>query len=195
MANPFKPRGGLILIPLPARRNLEPVEFAAPLGGRVRFGTWLAFAIMGAVIVVDVVLVISHHMPWHQTWMMPLAPVAGLGVVTAVFLFSQVRGYRLVEQELLVMRRGRVNRFPLDGLRSVAVDPEAMKFSLKILGNDGLGAIVGRYRNLRLGGYRALVTDRGRAVVLRWSDRCLVVSPEHPAEFAEAVRVRVGLQS
>ena len=195
MSNPFKTRGGLILAAPLAHRSFEPADFAAPLGGRVRFLTWLSFAIIGVAVVGGVALASGLRLPPNQVWMMALAPWAGLAVVTVTFLFSQVRSYRLADRELQVVRCGRLNRFPLDGLQSVEVDPDAMKFSLKILGNDGLGAIVGRYRNLRLGGYRALVTDRGHAVVLRWSSLCLVVSPDRPAEFAEAVRARAGLPS
>lgn len=171
------------------------MEFGASVGGQVRLFTWLSFAIVGAAVLLDIALALGLRVPAKSTWAMALAPLVGLVIVGPVFLYSQIRGYRLIEHELLVVRRGRVNRFLLEGLQSVAVDPEAMKFSLKIFGNDGLGAITGRYRNVRLGGYRALVTDRDRAVVLRWSDRCLVVSPEHPVEFAAAVRARAGLPS
>jgi hypothetical protein len=193
MGELFKPRAGVVLTPAPVRRNFETVDFGAPTGGRVRLVNGLCVAIVGGAVVFDLALALGLRVPPKSAWAMALAPLVGLVILVPAFLFSQIRGYRLHGGELLVVRRGRVDRFPLAGLQSAAADPAAMKFSLKIFGNDGLGAITGRFRNQRLGAYRALVTDRGRAVVLRWADRCLVVSPDQPAEFAEAVRVRANL--
>jgi hypothetical protein len=62
-----------------------------------------------------------------------------------------------------------------------------------MVGNDGLGAISGRFRSKRLGWFRAYVTDGERAVVLRWPDRCVVISPDQPSWFIETVRKRAGL--
>lgn len=193
MSDPFRPRIGVVLNPAAPARPPEPAEFGAPVGGRVRFITWLCVAVIAGAMVLDVALAFGLHLPVKSRWAMVLAPLAGVLVVVPVFLFSQVLGYRVGGGELAAVRRGRLTRFKLDGLQGVEVDPEAMKFSVKIFGNDGAGAITGRFRNLRLGAYEALVTDRARSVVLRWPDRCLVVSPDRPAEFAAAVRAHAGL--
>jgi len=60
-------------------------------------------------------------------------------------------------------------------------------------GNNGLGAIVGRFRSKRLGASRVFLTDAEHAVVMRWPDRCLVISPDQHSYFVEAVRKRAGL--
>jgi hypothetical protein len=60
-------------------------------------------------------------------------------------------------------------------------------------GDDGLGAVTGRFRSRRLGAFRACLTDAEHAVVLRWPDRCLVISPQQHSFFVEAVRKRAGL--
>jgi hypothetical protein len=191
MSNPFRPTGGFILPPPPKPRG--PADFGAPVGGRVRFTTRLVFAIVGLMAVVQVVIAWLARMPRHDAWVLALAPVIAAAIIVPVAMLSQVRGYRVTPEALIVLRRNRENRFPLAGLRSVEADPLAMQWSFKLWGNDGLGAVTGKFRNKKLGTYEALVTDRGRAVVLRWPDRCLVVSPDRPEEFVAAVRTRAGL--
>jgi hypothetical protein len=177
------------------RAEPGPVDFAAPIGRRVRGTTLLIGVIVVGLVVLNFVLAFMHRMPEREFWILVVAPVGILAVLVPVALFSQVLGYRLTADELLILRRHRQNHFPLAGLRSVEVDPTAMEWSIKILGNDGLGAITGRFRNRKLGAYRAFVTDRARAVVLRWPDRCLVVSPDRPEEFAALIGARTGLKT
>ncbi len=59
-----------------------------------------------------------------------------------------------------------------------------MSKSLRTCGNGGFFSFTGFYRNKALGAYRAYVTDLHQTVVLRYSDRTVVVSPESPEEFA-----------
>jgi hypothetical protein len=113
--------------------------------------------------------------------------------MAAVLWASLIRRYRLAGEELLVERRLRTVRIPLAGLISASIDRDAMRHAWKMYGNDGLGAFSGRFRSRRLGAFRAYLTDAERAVVLRWPDRCVVISPEQPSYFLEAVRKRAGL--
>jgi hypothetical protein len=179
-------------MPPPSAKS-GPVEFAAPVGRRVRVISTLVLAIIPLAMIINVTLWVWQRLPTAAFWPMLLAPLVGLLVLVPVALWSQVLGYRLTADELVIRRRWRDNRIALDGLQGVAVDPGAMAWSMKLLGNDGLGAITGRFRNRRLGTYRAFVTDRDRAVVLRWPDRCLVVSPDRSDEFAAELRRRAGL--
>lgn len=181
--------------PIPSRRfAAELAEFGAPVGRRVRFIGFLCYGLIGLFVVFDVVLALTIKAPPRQLWAMALAPLIGLAVIFPVAIFSQVRSYRVTADELVVVRRNRQNRFPLAGLQSVEADRAAMERSSKIFGNDGLGAITGRFRNSKLGAYEALATDGDRAVVLRWPDRCLVVSPERPEDFVAELRARAGLR-
>ena len=72
-------------------------------------------------------------------------------------------------------------------------DRKALRGARKLVGNDGLGAISGRFRSKHLGPFRAYVTDPDHAVVLRWPDRCLVISPDQHSCFVETLRKRAGL--
>jgi hypothetical protein len=47
------------------------------------------------------------------------------------------------------------------------------------------------YRNALLGTYRAFVTDPAHMVVLRFGNKTIVVSPDDPAAFIEAVRAEL----
>ena len=64
-----------------------------------------------------------------------------------------------------------------------------MARSLRIFGNGGLFSVCGRFRNRELGHYRAFVTDPKNAVVLRFGEQTIVISPEGPKEFVEALGV------
>ena len=181
-----------IVPPSPVKH--EPVEFAAPVGRHVRLVTGFCLIVIGGLALVPLAILISRGEPAHQAWLTMLAPVCTATVIVPIMLYSQVLGYRLTRDELIVLRRRRQNRYALNDLQGVAVDPKAMAWSIKVFGNDGLGAITGRFRNRKLGAYQAFVTDRIRGVVLRWPDRCLVVSPDRPEEFAAQIRARAGLK-
>jgi hypothetical protein len=130
-----------------------------------------------------------HPPPWPVVVLIGVAPA----LVVALGLAAHLQRYRIVGRELQIERRFGKVRFSLEGLQNALPDREALRGARKIIGNDGLRAISGRFRSKRLGRFHAYVTDSEHAVVLRWPDRCLVVSPQHPSLFVETVRKRVGL--
>ena len=122
-----------------------------------------------------------------------------VGVLPALLLlgaaFFVVRGYELRGQQLVIQRLGWTTTFNLPGLISATADPEAMKRSIRTFGNGGLFVFAGWYYNRKLGSYRAFCTDPARSVVLRFSGRVIVVTPEKPAEFVEEIQRRTALPS
>jgi len=171
----------------------EPVFFAAPAGTRVRVLTGFSFAVIAGFVVFNVFLAREMHAPPRQFWPIVLAPCAGLAIVIPVVLHAWVRGYRLASGELQVVRLGRINRFALAGLEGAEFVPDALTGARKSWGNDGAGAITGNFRSEALGKFEVIATHPGRTVVLTWPDHSLVVTPEQPEKFAEAVRLRAGL--
>jgi hypothetical protein len=167
-------------------------DFApAAAGTRVRIVTLLCFvAVIGAA-VANLVLALRHRHP--GPWLSVAAVGGGLAFLVVVWFTARIRGYRLAAAELQVHRPLLIVRFPLEGLQEAVPDRDALRGARKIVGNDGLGAISGRYRSKRLGRFQAYLTDREHAVVLRWPDRSLVVSPDQTAWFIETVRRRAGL--
>lgn len=125
----------------------------------------------------------------------PLRVAVGALPVAIVLgcLAFMVRGYVVTDRELIIQRLGWANRWPLAQLESARVDPQAMRYSLRLWGNGGLFAFCGWFRNRRLGLYRAFATDPKRSVVLRFRRRTIVVTPEDPAAFVQALRARCPL--
>ena len=174
---------------MPGPRYLPDREFApAPLGGRVRLMTWLALA---SVVVADAIVavpLVERYPPWRVWSGLCIAPV----FVGAIWYGALIRRYRLLGDEIVVARAWLPVRLPLAGLTAVETDREALRGAWKLWGNYGLGSYAGRFRSKKLGNFRAYVSDPDCAVVLRWSDRCLVVSPGQPGEFTDAVRARLA---
>jgi len=176
---------------MPGPRHLPDREFAsAPLGGRVRLMTWLTVVL---VVTIDAVIVaqllLERHPPPWPVWPILFSTPA---IVVVIWYGALVRRYRLLGGEIVIERAWLTMRLPLAGLVAVETDREALRGAWKIFGNDGLGAYAGRFRSRKLGRFRAYVSDPAWAVVLRWPDRCLVVSPAQPGEFTDAVRARLA---
>ena len=118
--------------------------------------------------------------PWMA--LLPLAIIGG-GI-----LFT-IRGYTVTPDAILVHRLLWTTRLPLAGLQSAAVEPEAMRRSIRTFGNGGLFSFSGWYRNRALGAYRAFVTDPHRSVVLHFAACIVVVSPSAPEDFVHDVQI------
>ena len=94
-----------------------------------------------------------------------------------------VRGYTITGDTILVHRLLWDTKLPRAGLESATAEPDAKRRSIRTFGNGGAFSITGWYRNKRLGSYRAFVTDPRRAVVLRYANRRVVLSPDAPEDF------------
>lgn len=98
-----------------------------------------------------------------------------------------IRGYRLTESELQVRHFGWSQQWRLRELRDVNVRPGALGGSIRTMGIGGFFGYIGRFRNNLLGDYQAYVTDGSRAVVLRFLNDTVVISPNDPAAFVSKV--------
>jgi hypothetical protein len=119
--------------------------------------------------------------------LLTVVPVATL-LISAIFM---VRGYVLTDEELIIKRLGWSNRMDLRRLESVSNQPNILDGSIRIFGNGGLFSFTGRYRNKNLGSYRAFVTDVKKAVVLRFNDKTIVVTPDDPEKFMNEINTCV----
>jgi len=107
-------------------------------------------------------------------------PVAIL-LISALFM---IRGYTISNNILYIQRLGWKTALDLAGLESAEADPKAMKGSIRTFGNGGLFCFAGKFRNKRLGSYRAFATDPNLAVVLKFPDKVVVVTPKSPTTFS-----------
>lgn len=128
---------------------------------------------------------------------LPLLPRTGAPVliVLAVLwgallcsLFLSVNGFSVRNGQLLVHRLGWATKFDLAQLSGFEANPHATMGSIRLFGNGGFLCFIGLYRNAVIGRYRAYVTDPARSVVLELGDRKIVVSPDDPQAFVEALR-------
>lgn len=174
----------------PAARIFDSLEFAAPIGRRVRIVTALVVIILIAIALLPAFVPDGRLAPAVGGW---VAPVIAGPLVGGILCTAIVRGYRLTEEELQIVRLGRITRYSLNSLTAVEVDREVMRSAWKTWGNDGLGAVTGRFRSKKLGAFEALLTDTAHTVVLRWPGRTLVISPERETYFVESVRARAKL--
>ncbi len=120
------------------------------------------------------------------------------GIVWPLFVlvagaFSVIRGYKLAGDVLLVERLGWHSKVRLQGLRSVIIDPALLRLSLRV-GNGGFFCFSGWFWNRKLGWYRLFATDPRRAVLLRFADRKVVVTPDDPELFARHLKQLAGLR-
>lgn len=155
----------------------------APWGARVRWITLGVLILLGGMALLPIFL----RLPWQLQVF-----IGGLnGVLVAVTSLFCVRGYELDGHTLHVIRPFWITTVSLEGLNSVEIDPNAFQGSFKTVGNDGLFAIHGRFRSRRLGRFRAFATDPAKAVVLRFEQDLVVVTPDYPLSFERAVREQI----
>ena len=110
-----------------------------------------------------------------------------LALLIGCILFI-VRGYTVDTAQLSVERLLTSTPVPLSGLSRVWADPAVCKGSLRVFGNGGLFSFTGWFYSKRLGRYRLFATDFRNAVVLKFPDRGVVVSPAAPHAFVEHLR-------
>lgn len=126
--------------------------------------------------------------PWWLLLFLALIPLSILLGCVA----SMVCGYRLEGGILHVVRPGRTTRIGLRGLKSVSLDVRACQGSTRVNGNGGAYSYTGWFHNAALGTYELFATDMSRTVVLKLPNRIVVVTPNRPEEFVNAVLGRTG---
>ena len=156
---------------------MQPIEFRAPWSKSLRTLTALSLLIL-AVVTLLALTVPVQEAPFVRTLILLLTLSLALGALPFM-----VRGYVLTEDAILVKRLGWSTRLPLQGLKTVAGDVEALRGAWRLFGNGGLYSFTGLFWNRRLGRYRAFATNPKNAVVLRSPARTVVVTPESPREF------------
>ena len=117
-------------------------------------------------------------------------------VVLAVLLLAaafSVRGYSVLEGCVHVHHLGWSTKFELTELSSVEAVPGATMGSVRTFGIGGLFSFAGRFHNQILGSYRSFATNEYNSVVLDFGGKKVVLTPDEPQEFVEAVTAAAGL--
>ena len=116
----------------------------------------------------------------------PYASWVVLGVLLLASFLS-VRGYSVVNGQILIHRLGWSNSLDLAKLQRIEANPGAMMGSVRVFGVGGLFSFLGTFRNQILGVYRAYATDSDNAVVLDLNGSTVVVTPDSPGDFVNSV--------
>lgn len=115
--------------------------------------------------------------------------ILGILVIGATFA---IRGYSIVDGRLLILRLGWATKLDLAELTSAEASPGATMGSVRTMGIGGLFGFVGYYHNAVLGSYKSYSTDEMNSVVLRFGDETIVVTPEDPFVFVDALKHSMG---
>lgn len=158
------------------------MQFAAPWSSKLKLLTAVFTAIL---LGVPVVVLLEADGPTALEVVLAVGVPLAILVGAAAFM---IRGYSVRDGAVWVHRLGWATRIPLGAVRSAEVRPGATVGSLRTFGIGGLFGFSGRFRNDVLGAYRAYVTDGAREVVLETEGEPVVLSPDRPAAFVEAIR-------
>jgi hypothetical protein len=165
--------------------SADPVRFAAPWGRLLWVtSTTLVCFLIGVSLTGWAFL--PQRAPELSRWILLIVgPLILLGSMPFV-----VRGYEVIPGMVLVRRLFWTTRISLMGIKGVEANPQAMKRALRLLGNGGAFVFAGLFRSRDLGMFRAYVNDFRRSVVLRFPARTIVVSPDDPAAFVQAIKAQ-----
>ncbi len=161
-------------------------KFNAPWGKSLKVMTGLSATILVGIPVIGIFTGPHGSLLWILA--MIVIPLSMLFIAS---LFS-IRGYMLTTDTLLIRRLFWNSGVALSGLQSVEVDADAMSNSIRTFGNGGMFCFAGAFNNTKLGSYRAFATDPKRAVVLRFSDSTVVVTPDRPGDFVTSIKELSG---
>jgi len=104
-----------------------------------------------------------------------------------------VYGYSIKEEKLKILRLGWAKEVDLKDITNIDMTPHAMIGSIRTFGIGGLFGYIGYYRNSILGSYKAYATNTDNTVLIETTnDRKIVVTPDNPAEFMEALNKCLG---
>jgi hypothetical protein len=168
---------------------------SAPMGRRVIAPMVFIAPVILAVIAVNYWFVhrqMPSHTPPVAKVVVSFTPLVALLAMFPVFLYERSKtSHFSIETNCLVLGR---KRFPLEGLVDAGRDPDVMRWAIRIVGNGGLGSIRGRFWSKRLGRFYAFLSGTENAVVLRWPDKVVAVSPADPEFFIHSARAAAGLR-
>ena len=158
------------------------IRFKAPWGPLLRIMTLICIILLIGISVIGINTGPENNMGW--IFGMVVFPMSLL-FISAFFI---IRGYVLTDNTLVIQRLGWNTKIDLSELTSAEVDKTAMAKSIRTFGNGGMFCFAGLFHNKRLGTYRAFATDLRKCVVLRFTNRIVVVTPDEPENFAMKIK-------
>lgn len=115
-----------------------------------------------------------------------IASVVALTIWFSINLYMQVTGLKLKHGKLLVGHCGFVEKYDLSRLRGIETNPHALRGALPFTWPILIPSPW--CRSALLGFFRAFVTNPAHCVILEFGKKKIVVSPDDPQAFVQAVR-------
>jgi len=168
-------------------------RFASPWDRTLRITTWIVALVFAAVAIAPLLLALATDVPGEAAWFLALAPLLFAGTLALVWAYSPA-GFALERGRLLVLRRGlRPLEFPLSSVRTVGeLAPGALGRPWRVGGSSGFFGYFGRFHSRSLGPFRMYATRSTGHVAVRTADELLVLTPEPPRAFVEALLAQAG---
>ena len=163
--------------------------FAAPWSVLLKLMTLMSVIVLGSLPVFGL---FNYHENMHPGLVFMIFVLPALILCGSIFFL--IKGYQVSNGILLIHRLGWKTKLDLSDLESATSDPDAMKKSIRTFGNGGLFSFSGKYRNRKLGPYRAFATNPELSVILRFPGRVVIVTPESPTEFVRMLERVMGHQ-
>jgi len=161
--------------------------FRSPWARSIWWLTLLSLAVLVGLAMVAVFAGPAGSLVWLAVILVPTV------VVLAAVGFFTIRRYDLTPGHLLVRRLGGTTHVELDGLQSAVADPDAMEGARRTFGRGKMSLFFNTYENERLGDFWAFGRQDRRAVVLRYPNQVVVVTPHDPQRMvAELERIIAG---
>ncbi len=167
------------------------MRFGAPWSMSVKWITGITVTFLAILVVFGISQV--EEIGSGSSILLALLTVVLPALVLVLSACWMIRGFVLSGDSLLIQRLGWQSKLDLTELVSADADPEAMDKSLRTWGNGGIFCFCGRFRNTKLGAYRAYATDPKRSVVLKFQDQTVVVTPDRPDDFVASISERIAL--
>ncbi|MBC7984050.1 MAG: hypothetical protein H7Y02_09355 [Candidatus Obscuribacterales bacterium] len=161
---------------------MPPIEFKAPWSRSLRLFTGVATLLLCLVVLGGLMSGTRLTLGWR----LGLVGIPLIILVSAICTF--IRGYAITEDEILIRQLGWTKHLPLRTLKSIDGKADAMERSIRIVANGGIFSFTGFFWNRQLKFYRAYASDPTRAVVLRYPNKTIVITPHDPQHFIVRTR-------
>lgn len=158
----------------------NPQRFAAPWGTHLKVLTPLTTLLIASALAA---VLIQPGQDRVRPWVAALL----IGVLLGGPAFM-VLGYEVSPGTLSILRPGWRTRIPLTEFRSAEPGGAPDAFRIRLFGNGGFWSITGLFWNRRLRCYRSFANNPRQAVILHFERRRIIVSPDQPAAFIDAVK-------
>ena len=155
---------------------------------RAPWGTALKLITASFILLLAILILIALFVMPREKAMARVVMIGMPALILIISLLYMVQAYELRQDRVIIKRPFYNAEIPLQNLSFIEFDPNATSGSIRTFGNGGLFSFSGRFRNKKLGAYRAFATDFKHTVVLRTPDGTFVVTPDDPQRFISEIQ-------